>query len=198
MKEAGVRGVKARSEDSELITNSDLIVAANEVMGGIELDVASSKVANEYVKAPAFFTPSDDGLNAQQWYGNVYLFPPAGAYFWDIKHERWKMTRASSPSLTSSHAVWFRKLYRSWLAKEIKQAIYFTNCPDMIRYEPKIFSFPLCILRVAPSLLRHNSQGIKQHRTCTSMVVYLPPTDSSDVAVERFIDVYSERGHILS
>ena len=57
MKEAGVRGVKSRSEDSELITNSDLIVAANEVMGGIELDVASSKVANEYVQAPEFFTP---------------------------------------------------------------------------------------------------------------------------------------------
>ena len=55
------------------------------------------------------------------------------------------MTRASSPTLTSSHAVWFRKLYNSWLSGDIKQGLYFTNCPDMIRYEQKIFDFPICI-----------------------------------------------------
>jgi hypothetical protein len=197
MKQQGVRSISARSEDAELITNSDLIVAANELMDGIELDVASSKKANSYVQAPNFFTPSDDGLNAQQWYGNVYLFPPAGAYFWDKKNERWKMTRASSPSLTSSHAVWFRKLYHAWLAKEIRQGLYFSNCPDMIRYEPKIFSFPVCILRSAPKLLRITSQGEKMQRTCTSLIVYLPPTDRSDDAIERFVDIYTERGHIL-
>jgi hypothetical protein len=197
MNEKGVRSVSARSEDAELITNSDLIVAANELMDGIELDVASSNKANTYVQAPNFFTPSDDGLNAQQWYGNVYLFPPAGAYFWDKKNERWKMTRASTPSLTSSHAVWFRKLYHAWLAKEIRQGLYFSNCPDMIRYEPKIFSFPVCILRSAPVLRRITSQGEKMQRTCTSLIVYLPPTDRSDDAIERFVDIYTERGHIL-
>ena len=197
MNEKGVRSVSARSEDAELITNSDLIVAANELMDGIELDVASSNKANTYVQAPNFFTPSDDGLNAQQWYGNVYLFPPAGAYFWDKKNERWKMTRASTPSLTSSHAVWFRKLYHAWLAKEIRQGLYFSNCPDMIRYEPKIFSFPVCILRSAPVLRRSTSQGEKMQRTCTSLIVYLPPTDRSDDAIERFVDIYTERGHIL-
>ena len=50
------------------------------------------------------------------------------AYFWDKKNEKWKMTRASSPSLTSSH-VWFRKLYKSWLAKEIEQGLYFKIVP---------------------------------------------------------------------
>lgn len=197
MKQQGVRSIAARSEDAELITNSDLIVAANELMDGIELDVASSKKANSYVQAPNFFTPSDDGLNAQQWYGSVYLFPPAGAYFWDTKNEKWKMTRASSPSLTSSHAVWFRKLYRAWLAQEIKQGLYFSNCPDMIRYEPKIFSFPMCILRSAPELLRITSKEEKMQRTCTSIIVYLPPTDRSDDAIKRFVDIYTERGHIL-
>ena len=116
-----IHDVTKRREDLELITNYDLIASAHALLEGIELDVASSKVANTYVEADSYFTPSDDGLNCQQWYGNVYLFPPSGAYFWDKKNDKWKMTRASSPSLTSSHAVWFRKLYKSWLAKEVKQ-----------------------------------------------------------------------------
>jgi len=40
---------------SELITNYDLVAAAHGIMSGIELDVASSKIANEYVEAEAFF-----------------------------------------------------------------------------------------------------------------------------------------------
>jgi hypothetical protein len=38
-----VRKVKAHAEEIEWITSSDLICAANELMGGIDLDVASSK-----------------------------------------------------------------------------------------------------------------------------------------------------------
>ena len=64
----------------------DLVLAANELLGGITLDVASSKVANEYIEAENYYTPTDDGLNAQQWYGCCYLFPPSGAYLCDQKH----------------------------------------------------------------------------------------------------------------
>ena len=144
-----------------------------------------------------FYSPLDDGLNVQEWFGNTYLFPPAGAYFYDKKNERWKKTRASSPTLCSSHAVWFRRLYKAWLSREIKQGLYFTNCPDMIRYEQKIFDLPMCILKIAPTLLRRIGNEVKPHKTCTSFVVYLPPFNDSGEAVERFIDIYSEKGRIL-
>jgi len=49
-------GSYKHKEDSELITNYDLVAAAHGIMGGIELDVASSKIANEYVEAEAFYT----------------------------------------------------------------------------------------------------------------------------------------------
>lgn len=192
-----LQGARGKSEDAELITNSDLVMAAHALLGGIDLDVASSNLANTYVEAKEFYTPLDDGLNCQQWYGSVYCFPPSGAYFWEAKNERWKLTRASSPTLTSSHAVWFRKLYRSWFAGEIKQGLYFSNCPDMIRFEQKIFDFPICILKTPPMLVRRTSDGIKDHKTCTSLVVYLPPTDSTTGAVEKFIDIYEEKGRIL-
>lgn len=192
-----LQNIRAHVEDRELITNYDLVAAAHGLLGGIDLDVASSKVANGYVEAKEFYTPSDDGLNCQQWYGSVYLFPPSGAYFWDKKNDRWKMTRASSPTLVSSPAVWFRKLYRSWMAREIKQGLFFSNCPDMIRYEQKLFDFPVCILKTAPTLLKHTSTGIDNHKTCTSLLVYLPPMNESGDAVEKFIDIYSEKGRIL-
>ena len=192
-----IHDIRKRHEDLELITNYDLVASAHALLEGIQLDVASSKVANKYVEAENFFSPLDDGLNAQQWFGNVYLFPPSGAYFWDKQNDRWKMTRASSPTLTSSHAVWFRKLYNSWLNRDIKQGLYFTNCPDMIRYEQKIFDFPICILRTAPLLLKNTSTGVDKHKTCTSFLVYLPDIHNSTESTERFIDIYSEKGRIL-
>ena len=192
-----IHDIRKRREDLELITNYDLVASAHALLEGIDLDLASYKVANKYVEATDYLTPSDDGLNQQQWYGKVYLFPPSGAYFWDKKNEKWKMTRASSPSLTSSHAVWFRKLYNSWLAGDITQGLYFTNCPDMIRYEQKIFDFPICILKTAPLLLKNTSEGVSSHKTCTSFLVYIPPMNNASNSIEKFIDIYSEKGKIL-
>jgi len=192
-----IQNIKSHAEDRELITNDDLVAAAHALLEGIDLDVASSKVANKYVEAKEYFTPSDDGLNCQQWFGSVYLFPPSGTYFWEKKNQRWRMTRSTSPTLASSHAVWFRKLYRVWMAREIKQGLYFTNCPDMIRYEQKLFDFPVCILRTPPTLLKNTGEGVSKHKTCTSFLVYLPPMESATEATERFIDIYSEKGRIL-
>ena len=78
-----IRRVTGRREDLELITPTELVQAANIVMGSINLDPASSKVAQNYVQADEFFSPQQDGLNMQQWFGKVYLFPPSGCYYFD-------------------------------------------------------------------------------------------------------------------
>jgi hypothetical protein len=166
-------------------------------MGNIDLDVASSKVANNYVSATNYFTPQDDGLNEQKWFGKVYLFPPSGTYFFDRYNDKWRMTRRNATKIISSHCIWFHKLYKSWLKNDIEQGLYFTNCPDMIRYEQKIFDFPICILKTAPQLIKNSSKGISSHRTSTSFLVYLQPKDRSGEATQTFIDIYSEKGRIL-
>jgi hypothetical protein len=186
------------TEGIELITNADLVMSANELLGGIDLDPASSDFANKYVEAKNYYTPSDDGLNEQPWFDSVYLFPPSGTYFWDLKNQKWKLTRTSAKSLRSSHAVWFAKLYKSWLLNEIEQGLFFTNCPDIIRYDQKIFDFPVCILRVCPSLLRRKDDGVIMHKTATSVLVYLQPKDRPGEATQKFIDIYSSKGRVLA
>ena len=189
---------RVRSEDVELITGYDLTTNAHALLEGIDLDVASSKVANSFVQASSYYTPTDDGLNAQEWSDSVYLFPPNGTYFWDKKNNRWKQTRASSCTLVSSHAVWFRKLYREWWKGNIKQALYMTNHPDMIRMDQRIFDFPICIPKSVPKLIKNSSKGLEKHfKTATSILVYLPPHGLNDKNIQRFLDIYSVVGRCL-
>ncbi|MCB0205745.1 MAG: hypothetical protein KDH89_13065 [Anaerolineae bacterium] len=67
--------VGQNSGESEWYTPQPFIEAARLVMGAIDLDPASSDIANTVVDAAAYFTAQDDGLS-QNWYGRVWMNPP--------------------------------------------------------------------------------------------------------------------------
>jgi len=56
--------------NNERYTPADIIEDARKVLGTIDLDPASSELANETVKASKIYTAEDDGL-AHDWEGNI-------------------------------------------------------------------------------------------------------------------------------
>lgn len=67
--------VSNNSGENEWYTPKPLLDAARKTMGSIDLDPASSEIANKTVCAEYFFTKDNNGLK-QEWFGNVWLNPP--------------------------------------------------------------------------------------------------------------------------
>ena len=61
--------------ENEWYTPQEHIDAAYAVLGGVDLDPASSEIANQRVKAGKIFTITDDGLS-KDWFGRVWMNPP--------------------------------------------------------------------------------------------------------------------------
>jgi ParB family chromosome partitioning protein len=74
-----INGKKSRinqnSGNNEWYTPSYIIEAARNTMGSIDLDPASSAIANQIVMAKRYYNKEDNGL-IQPWYGNIWLNPP--------------------------------------------------------------------------------------------------------------------------
>ena len=71
----GVAHVSHNSGENEWYTPPDILEKARAAMGSIDCDPASSKAANEHVKAELYFSEDENGLE-QEWHGNVWMNPP--------------------------------------------------------------------------------------------------------------------------
>ncbi len=95
------------SDDTyEWYTPAEYIEAARRVMGGIDLDPASTEEANKVVKADEFYTAEQDAFGSDPWMGRVWLNPP---YNMPLV-ERFVLT-----------------LLSSWQEKYVSQAVLLTN-----------------------------------------------------------------------
>ena len=92
--------IKHSSKSREWYTPSVFTDLAREVMGEIELDPASTSLAQGWINAKKYFTIADDGLN-RNWSGKVWLNPPYGR----------------------NTKLWIEKLMRSYFNGEVTEAI---------------------------------------------------------------------------
>jgi ParB family chromosome partitioning protein len=113
--------------DNEWYTPPEYVEAARAVLGEIDLDPASSDVAQRTVKASRYFTREQDGLT-QAWPGRVWLNPPytqpdVGRFVGKLVDELERHQTEAAILLTHNYTdtAWFH------LAASVCQAICFTR-----------------------------------------------------------------------
>jgi hypothetical protein len=186
------------SETQEHYTPRDIVEAAREVLGGIDLDPASCLEAQQTVRAERYFTRGVNGL-FQPWSGRVFLNPPGGTFTArrkstgdepvttapedTVAKERWK---------TDSRAVgWWRKLIAECAkppGEDVTAAIFIGFTLEILRTSQEAgwisaMDFPFCV----PSERLHFSGDSPTH---ANAIVYV----GSDV--EKFVDVFSKFGAV--
>jgi len=144
MSETSTPNVRHSSLSNEHFTPPDVVEAAREALGEIDLDPATSVRGNAfYVKAKKIFTVEDDGFNVP-WSGRIFLNPPGGRC--DARgvsvtnidkalktspKEVWTCDLASKapcghghPDVRSSQKQWWKKLALEWLEGRITSAVF--------------------------------------------------------------------------
>lgn len=116
--EKHVRGTFGTGEN-EWYTPAEHLEFARQVLGGIDLDPASSEVANRSVQAGRFYSEADNGLD-KEWGGNVWLNPPyaqpAIAQFAQKMVEEWQAGRVTAAIVLTHNytdTAWFQSLARA-------------------------------------------------------------------------------------
>lgn len=102
--------VLTSSESNEWYTPSLIAAMAREVMGSIELDPASSHLANQLIGAERFFTKEMDGLERDWVCETLFTNPPYG-----------------KTGNRSNQEIWARYLLSQYRAGNVKQAICLTK-----------------------------------------------------------------------
>lgn len=112
-------------------TPAEYIEAAREVMGGIDLDPATSTTAQAVVRAMTYFTKADNGLD-RPWAGRVWLNPPYSmplvAYFVAKVIDEYGMGNISEAIVlvnNSSDTKWFHRLLEQYPACFTKGRVQF-------------------------------------------------------------------------
>jgi hypothetical protein len=122
------------------------IQAVRDVFGGqIDLDPASTPIANERIKAKTFYTAHDNGLDHEnEWHGKVFINPPFS-----------KIGGASQIRL------WFERLEVEYSEGNIEEGILLGNMASGSKWFRPILHWPMCFpLRIkfdAPPGLNSNS-----------------------------------------
>jgi len=153
--------INQNSGNSEYFTPINVVEAAREVMGCIDLDPFSSAEANKRIKAAAYFSKEVDGLS-KCWFGNVWMNHPYGR----------KLNKDC-----------IRMLIKSYYHENISQACCITFAATSEKWFQPLLYFPQCFLH--PRTNYYFPDGtLKKGVTKGSCVTYLGDN------IDKFIKVF--------
>lgn len=139
------RRAKHSSESVEHLTPAYVVEPARAVVGGFDLDPATTPFANEIVGAQYIYTAADDGLHApdgslREWRGRVFLNPPGGTLSEQERGTRSKQLR------------WWIHLCDEYVADRTTSAFFVGFNLEILQTSqqagaPCLLDFPHCIPR---------------------------------------------------
>jgi phage N-6-adenine-methyltransferase len=158
------------SKTNEWYTPGWIIDLVNKtfVNGYIDLDPASSVVANNTVRAKTYYTIEDDGLS-RDWYGSVFCNPPYGRFV----------------------SMWVDKMISEYNQKKITEGILLVHSNTETKWFQRLFEHHICF--VSPRICFIDQDGNEQKSPPNAnAIVYIGPNS------KRFLNSFRGHGHICS
>jgi hypothetical protein len=161
------------SESNEWYTPARYIEAVHEVLGGIDLDPASSAQANVAVRAAEIFTKEDDGL-ARDWHGRVFMNPPYG----------------KTPDHPSLAAAFCNKALAEYECGNVAAGVILVNSLHSQAWQASLYGHIVCLVNHRIHFVSADGEE-NENPTFQNMFIYL----GRDAA--KFAMVFSQFGYVL-
>jgi hypothetical protein len=215
--------IRHSAENREFATPLWLVEKARYVLGGIDLDPASSERVNVDVQATRIYTTETNGLLQPGWYGRAFLNSPGGLldrYGRTVlrktkTHGGCTETGAcglapghSHEGVTSSAVVWWRALCKQWSLGNVTAGFFVGFSLELLQscqggenpgHHP--LDFPSCIPseRIKFDALVNDARVPGDQPTHSNVLVFLPPhaeRGSSQQALDRLTEAFTPVGYL--
>lgn len=150
MNRANLVNQTSAEEGFEYYTPREWTDAANQVLGGIDVDPASNLIANEWIKAKTIYTKDDNGL-LHPWHGRVWMNHPfhRGEAPCPTDHSKCKKKACQKrgyhiDEAIPSNADWINKLISDYQAGITTEAVIITFCNSSETWFRPLLQYPQC------------------------------------------------------
>lgn len=171
--------LKAKGLKLPLYPTPQLIDRARQVMGSIDFDPTSDPVQQVLVDATSVPSIEINPLQ-EHWHGNVWV-APKGA----VRDNR----------------LWLKKTLSEYRNGYIKSFIFFSSASELLRAEPVIWDYPVCIPFKRVKQLRAGPNGFEQVCPSTwNLLIYGPPLDQTLTDIDKvslFYSTFRDIGRII-
>ena len=162
-----------------LYPTPQLIDRARRAMGQIDFDPSSDPVQQTLVQATSVPKVGENPLT-MSWHGNVFIAPKGAV----------KLSR-----------IWLIKTLKEYRRGNIKNFVFFTSATELLRAQPEVWDYPLCIPYRRIRQLQATPDGWRQVSPSTwNFILFGPESDVGLQQVDRigrFRDCFRDLGRIV-